>query len=87
MNLDATAATGATDIWDAVCVKECPMKGVQTQCIKNSDSGSTCPTAQLDTSANHFYCLPTGESAGDALAGLYAKGSGANDLGKYMADL
>ena len=65
------------ELFRSVCVSECPLKTVQTNCQSNS----TCPIALLDTTAQHKYCLPTGESIAAAMETLFEKMNENNNFG------
>jgi len=81
------AATGITNIWQAVCVKECPAdSGVTPECKPNSER-EECPEAQYGTVVQGTFCVPAKDDVKEIFQQVYKAIGAESNFGKYMADL
>ena len=53
-------SSNPTLLYNAVCVKECPLKDAELDC-KTNDHETECPESYYDTYLEYGYCIPTGD--------------------------
>jgi len=75
-----------TNVFNAVCVKECPKNFETADCMINSDN-EECPRAYFDTVALYTYCIPEKDDLKYIFENVYKQMNEKNNFGKYVADL
>jgi hypothetical protein len=75
-----------TLLYNAVCVKECPMKQAEYECKTNTDE-TECPTSYYDTQLEFGYCLPNGDDVQEALTQIWKQINEQSSFGKYLNEL
>mmetsp|Transcript_4354 Transcript_4354/g.7346 ORF Transcript_4354/g.7346 Transcript_4354/m.7346 type:complete len:135 (+) Transcript_4354:103-507(+) len=61
------AVSGDTKyLYEAVCVKKCPLKDEETECLTNEEF-SSCPDADYETTQLITYCVPEYDSTSEAI--------------------
>lgn len=58
------------NLWNAVCVKTCPKKGVTSECMINS-MNTGCPMLPYDATQVYSYCMPEGDDMKDFVKQIY----------------
>lgn len=79
-------SSSPTLLYNAVCVKECPMQQADFDCKTNAHETS-CPKSYYDTALEYGYCLPTGDDVQAALEQIYKQVNEQSGMGKYLTEL
>ena len=82
-----SATSGSSDMYHAVCVKECPKDaGDKMDCLPTMDDTS-CPFAYFGTERTVTYCLPGYNETSEAIDLLYEQLNEQYNLGSYIVDI
>jgi hypothetical protein len=73
-------------LYNAVCVKECPLKDADLDC-KTNDQEPSCPKSEYDTHLEYGYCIPAGDEVQAALQKIYDDINEQSGMGKYLTEL
>jgi hypothetical protein len=85
-NLQEAAQGNVLNIFNAVCVKECPLANVDSDCKTNANVTS-CESMLYDTELLYGYCMPSRESAEKMLLKIEEEMNKESNFGKYVLDL
>ena len=75
-----------TLLYNAVCVKECPLKDADLDCMTNADE-TECPKSSYDTYLEFGYCVPTGDDVKEALKKIYEDLNEQSGIGMYITEV
>jgi hypothetical protein len=85
-NLVPSSGSDAANIFNAVCVRNCPKKGDTIQCMPNSDV-TECGTAFFDTTFYGSFCVPEADDVQAIFEQVYKAMNKENNIGKYISDI